>query len=73
MLDSLDQYRKDALNHALLSQVEELELLKRARNGDAAAIARLVETNQLMVMRYARRYYHILDVLIMSCPMDRPV
>lgn len=58
MTFSLDFHRESNLDHALLGESEERSLLTRAVTGDEAAIAKLVENNQRLVMRYALRYYH---------------
>lgn len=56
--DSLAFYRQRCLDHKLLEPEEETHLLLRARRGDHAALTRLVEANQRLVMSIARRYYH---------------
>lgn len=49
-------YRRDSLAHDLLAYDEEQHLLSLACRGDAAAIERLVEMNQRLVVSVAKRY-----------------
>ena len=54
----IDQVHKEAIDHELLCQSRERELLELAVQGDPDAISELVRCNQRMVYKEARRYYN---------------
>ena len=53
---NLAVYLKEISRIALLTREEEAELARRARGGDEAAKARLIEANLRLVVQVARRY-----------------
>lgn len=55
---SLDFYKEDLTRLPLLSAEEELELARRARNGDPEALGRLVCGNLRFVITVAKKYQH---------------
>jgi RNA polymerase primary sigma factor len=52
----VDEYLKEVARYVLLTPSEELELAKRAKEGDAVARERLIESNLRLVVSIARRY-----------------
>jgi RNA polymerase primary sigma factor len=55
---ALDRYLSEIRAYPLLDRAEEGELARRARDGDDAALARLVNANLRFVVSVARRYAH---------------
>lgn len=55
---ALDRYLSEIREHTLLDRDEEAELARRARDGDDAALDRLVNANLRFVVSVARRYAH---------------
>ena len=55
---ALDRYLSEIREYALLDRADEAELARRARDGDDAALARLVNANLRFVVSVARRYAH---------------
>ncbi|HEX8690963.1 MAG TPA: RNA polymerase sigma factor RpoD/SigA [Longimicrobium sp.] len=53
---SLDQYLKEVSTHKLLTPAEEIELGRRARAGEEAAINELVRANLRFVISVAKKY-----------------
>jgi RNA polymerase primary sigma factor len=59
-----DQYLSEIVHHPLLTRIQELELAKRAYEGDAAARRRLIESNLRLVVSIAHKYHSdTLDLL----------
>ena len=54
--DTLTQYLNQIRGGRLLDGAEERELSRRAREGDAAARARLIECNLRLVISIAKKY-----------------
>src|SRR5262249_4739495 len=52
----VDVYLNELARHPLLTRSQELELAKRAQEGDAAARDRLIESNLRLVFSIARTY-----------------
>lgn len=50
-------YSQDFLHHDLLSHDEEKRLIRLSQSGDTKARDNLIEHNQRLVMKFARRYY----------------
>lgn len=57
MLDGIKAYLKSIGNHPRLILEEEQELSRRAKTGDKAAVNKLVESNLLLVVSIAKKYY----------------
>ena len=57
MLDSIKAYLKSIGNHPRLTLEEEQELSRRAKTGDKTAVNKLVESNLLLVVSIAKKYY----------------
>lgn len=57
MLDGIKAYLKSIGNHPRLTLEEEQELSRRAKTGDKAAVNKLVESNLLLVVSIAKKYY----------------
>ena len=57
MLDGIKAYLKSIGNHPRLTLEEEQELSRRAKTGDKAAVNKLVESNLLLVVSIAMKYY----------------
>jgi len=56
-LDSFDQYLQDVEKYPLIEdREEEMEIARRARNGDRAAAERLVTANLRFVISYVKKY-----------------
>ncbi len=53
---TLRRYLKEISRYPTLNHDEELELANRVKNGDAAALKKLVESNLRFVVAYAKRY-----------------
>jgi RNA polymerase primary sigma factor len=53
---ALDQYLREVSRHELLTAPEEIELGRRARDGDEDAIQRLVRANLRFVISVAKKY-----------------
>lgn len=53
---ALDQYLREVSRHELLTPEEEIELGRRARNGDEDAVQRLVRANLRFVISVAKKY-----------------
>jgi len=53
---ALDQYLREVSRHGLLTAREEIELGRRARDGDEDAIQRLVRANLRFVISVAKKY-----------------
>jgi RNA polymerase primary sigma factor len=53
---ALDQYLKEVSRHKLLTAQEEIELGRRARQGDEDAVQRLVRSNLRFVISVAKKY-----------------
>lgn len=53
---TLRRYLKDISRYPTLSHEEELDLARRVREGDRAAVDKLVESNLRFVVAYAKRY-----------------
>src|SRR5215210_1979883 len=53
---SLDQYLKEVSTHKLLTGAQEIELGRRAQQGDEDAVARLVRANLRFVISVAKKY-----------------
>lgn len=54
----LDKYFKEVRRIRMLSQEEEIELIDRFKEGDAAALERLTKANLRFVIKIARQYRH---------------
>jgi RNA polymerase primary sigma factor len=54
--DSLRDYLKDVSRHPLLSRAEEFELATAAKNGDAVARRKLIQSNLRLVVSIARQF-----------------
>ncbi len=57
MLDGIKAYLKSIGNHPRLTLEEEQELSRRAKTGDKTAVNKLVESNLLLVVSIAKKYY----------------
>lgn len=57
VVDGMKAYLKSISNHPRLTPEEEKNLSWRAQNGDQAAINKLVESNLLLVVSIAKKYY----------------
>jgi RNA polymerase primary sigma factor len=57
MLDGIKAYLKSIGNHPRLTLEEEQELSRRAKIGDKTAVNKLVESNLLLVVSIAKKYY----------------
>lgn len=57
MLDGIKAYLKSIGNHPRLTLEEEQELSRRAKTGDKAAVNKLIESNLLLVVSIAKKYY----------------
>ena len=57
MLDSIKAYLKSIGNHPRLTLEEEQELSRRAKTGDKTAVNKLIESNLLLVVSIAKKYY----------------
>ncbi|MDZ7825675.1 MAG: sigma-70 family RNA polymerase sigma factor [Gammaproteobacteria bacterium] len=55
-LDAISAYQRDIGTTTLLTAAEEVELGRCVRRGDAAARARMIESNLRLVLMMARRY-----------------
>jgi len=53
---ALDQYLKEVSRHKLLNATEEIELGRRARQGDEDAVQQLVRSNLRFVISVAKKY-----------------
>jgi RNA polymerase primary sigma factor len=60
--DYPEGYDRALLQHRLLSRDEELDLLTRAQNGDREARHKLIECNQRLLVRSAKKYGHAGDL-----------
>lgn len=54
--DSVSKYFKDVRKSVLLTPVEEIELVKKIKNGDQKAIDKLVKANLKFVVSVAKKY-----------------
>lgn len=57
MLDGIKAYLKSIGNHPRLTLEEEQELSRKAKTGDKTAVNKLVESNLLLVVSIAKKYY----------------
>lgn len=55
-IDSVRQYLREIARAPLLTGKEEIELAKRAEEGDEAAVQRLIRSNLRLVVHVAKRY-----------------
>jgi RNA polymerase primary sigma factor len=60
--DALQQFLNEAGRHPLLTPAEEVELAKRAEQGDPAAKERMVVSNLRLVVSIARKYRGVSDL-----------